>query len=179
MAYFGEFPWEFPREFPREFPWGQTDVKRGRKPKPTAQLKLAGTFRADRHSEDEPAPAAESNRPGLKLSPRAARRFALLAPLLREQCVLSELDKGALACYCEAFARWYDARNAIETNGTFYTAASGNVLKHPAVSIMEAAASEMQRWSAELGLTPSSRARIPNHKRKTTPEEKLAALIGE
>ena len=152
-------------------------MTRGRKPKPTATLKLAGTYRSDRHAEDEPAPVSESNRPGLRLSPRAARRFATVAPLLRSQCVLSELDKGALAAYCEAYARWYESRNAIHKDGMWYTAASGNILKHPAVSVMEAAAAEMQRWAAELGLTPSSRARIPRNKKTATPADKLKALV--
>ena len=150
---------------------------RGRKPRPTAQLKLAGTYRADRHPEKSPAPPAESNRPGLRLSPRAARRFATVAPLLRSQCVLSELDKGALAAYCEAYARWYESRNAIYKDGMWYTAASGNIIKHPAVSVKEAAAAEMQRWSADLGLTPSSRARIPRDKPTSTPTDKLRALV--
>jgi len=152
-------------------------MTRGRKPKPTATLKLAGTYRPDRHAESEPVPPAESNRPGLRLSPRAARRFATVAPMLRRQCVLSELDKGALAAYCEAYARWYEARNAIHKDGMWYTAASGNMIKHPAVSVMEAAAAEMHRWSAELGMTPSSRARIPRSKKSETPAEKLKALV--
>ena len=150
---------------------------RGRKPRPTAQLKLAGTYRADRREESEPAPTAENIRPGLRLSPRAARRFATVAPMLRSQCVLSDLDKGALAAYCEAFARWYESRNTIYKDGMWYTAASGNILKHPAVSVMEAAAAEMQRWSAELGLTPSARARIPRKAENQTPADKLKALV--
>tara|TARA_R100000808_G_scaffold5235_1_gene16075 strand:- start:11192 stop:11662 length:471 start_codon:yes stop_codon:yes gene_type:complete len=152
-------------------------MKRGPKPKPTAQLKLAGTFQASRRVEQEALPAAESLRPGQTLSARARRAWDATAPMLADNGILSEQDKRALACYCEAWARWVEARNTIATTGMWYTAASGNILKHPAVPIMETAATEMLRWSEQFGLTPSARTRIPRKEKTRTPAERLRAEL--
>ena len=90
---------------------------------------------------------------------------------------LTEADKQALACYCEAYARWCVARDTIHRDGYFYTAASGMMAKHPAVTTMETAASEMRSWGSEFGLTPRSRTRLELQEPQQAPAEALRALL--
>ena len=158
-------------------PLGSSDM--GRKPRPTETLKLAGTYRSDRHAPTEAAPAPSSTSAGVRLSARASRRFAQMSKLMRDAGLLSDVDRQALACYCEAYARWYESRNRLEADGLFLTSQSGNVTKHPAISVMENAASEMLRWSVELGLTPQSRTKLPRTKTAQTPQDRLSAMISK
>jgi P27 family predicted phage terminase small subunit len=74
--------------------------------------------------------------------------------------LLSTLDINALAAYCQSFAIWKQASEAITAGGLTIETTNGNVIQNPLVGIANKAASDMVRYAAEFGMTPSARARI-------------------
>lgn len=129
---------------------------RGRKPKP-----LIGA---------EPAPPRIAPPP--ELTEDAAKEWRRVEGLLRERGALTELDRGVLASYCMAYGRWAQAERAIAeiarrlpaTGGLMMQTKAGNFIQNPLVGIANKALSDMARYAAELGMTPSARARTSGEK---------------
>jgi len=82
------------------------------------------------------------------------------APFLLKARILTESDRAALAIYCSAWSRMIAAEEHIQRDGLFTLASGGILCTHPAVKISERAAMLVHRFAVELGLTPSSRARL-------------------
>jgi P27 family predicted phage terminase small subunit len=78
---------------------------------------------------------------------------------------LSELDRGPLAIYCNAYAPWLEAITALQTFGTMMKSPNGYPIQSPYVSIASKNAEVMIRIAAEFGFTPASRMRLPNQSR--------------
>ncbi len=136
----------------------------GRKPTPTAVLKLRGTYRNDRHGNAlyidpslPPCPYYLPNR-AKKVWREAVRRLSAAG-------VLTELDGNALTRYCDAFIRWRDAAAFLDKNGTYYPVRDENGrLKHlrqfPQVLQYNSFNRALLSLEQEFGMTPSSRSRI-------------------
>lgn len=107
--------------------------------------------------------------------PAAARReWKRILPELRQLGVLSVIDGAALAAYCHAYARWFEAEKEVKRLGLIVEEAitkwdsdaeESEVLgyrykKNPAVTISEAAMKIMKSFLVEFGMTPSSRSRV-------------------
>jgi P27 family predicted phage terminase small subunit len=118
----------------------------GRKPKPT-HLKLV------------------TGNPGKRALPTAE---AKPATALYKIGLLSGVDRAALAAYCQAYARWVQAERAIAemakrdqlTGGLMIKTTNGNAIQNPLVGTANKAATDMVRFAAEFGMTPSARSRI-------------------
>ena len=85
--------------------------------------------------------------------------------------VISKLDRSALAAYCSAYGRWAAATGALnwvaagcDYGGLLIETSNGNLIQNPLFGIQRRAADDVVRYSAEFGLTPSSRTRlkVPN-----------------
>lgn len=82
--------------------------------------------------------------------------------------LLSEVDRAALAAYAQAYGRWVQAERAIAkmaekdqlTGGLMIKTSNGNAIQNPLVGTANKAASDMMRYAAEFGMTPSARTRI-------------------
>jgi P27 family predicted phage terminase small subunit len=134
---------------------------RGRKPVPTSVKRQRGTYRPDRdHGPDplEPAAMAVQLPAELEGDARAVREWQRLAPILIEARQITEADRSALIAYCLEWSRYIKAsRNAAREN---YRATNG---RHSVwFSVQRHALTACLKLSAELGLTPSARTRIPN-----------------
>ena len=79
--------------------------------------------------------------------------------------VLEAVDRVALAAYCMAYARWVQAERAIaemgkrdlQTGGLMIKTSNGNAIQNPRVGTANKAASDMVRYAAKFGMTPSAR----------------------
>src|SRR4030042_1883827 len=91
--------------------------KQGRKPKPTRLRLLEGNpgKRPIRSEEPDPVPSIPSCPP--HLSEDAKREWERVVPLLEKLGLLSEIDRGALALYCQAWGRWLEAEEALKKYG--------------------------------------------------------------
>ena len=75
---------------------------RGPSRTPSALKRLHGTWRADRVSENEPNPEPAIPDCPVELSDEAKKEWARVSAELVSMRLLSEVDRAALAGYCQA-----------------------------------------------------------------------------
>ena len=76
--------------------------------------------------------------------------------------------RGVVDAYAQAYGRWVEAERAIAkmaekdqlTGGLMIKTSNGNAIQNPLVGTANKAASDMMRYAAEFGMTPSARSRI-------------------
>ncbi|WP_439523039.1 phage terminase small subunit P27 family [Marivita sp.] len=143
-------------------------ARRGPKTKPTQLKLLSGTARKHRLNAHEPRP--EIARPDVPhhLTPAAQLEWDRVIEETLNLGILTNLDRGALAAYCQAYGRWVSAETALArmaekdaiTHGLIIRTKAGNAIQNPLVGAANKAMADMVRYAAEFGLTPSSRTRV-------------------
>ncbi len=143
---------------------------RGRKPKPTYLKLLTGNPGKRPLNEREPQPRPEPEIPvaPLELSAEARAEWDRVAGELSRLGTLTLVDRAALAAYSQAYGRWIQAERSIAemaqrdqlTGGLMIKTTNGNAIQNPLVGMANRAMSDMVRYAAEFGMTPSSRSRI-------------------
>jgi P27 family predicted phage terminase small subunit len=155
---------------------------RGRKPKPTYLKLLNGNAGKRPLNEHEPEPAPAIPTPPAELCEDAKLEWERVAPLLHQLGTLSEIDRAALAAYCQAYGRWLKAERAVAimgerdqlTSGLMIKTTNGNPIQNPLVGIANRAMVDMVRYAAEFGMTPSARSRIAKDPFEQGPQESFA-----
>ena len=136
---------------------------KGRKPKPRAQHKKDGTYRADRHAGTVPDPGAPIDEQPPNDLPDLARDFwRKHAPLLNRMGLGRNADEASLY---RASMQWYRLQNAyteLRENGseTYICQKTGNPKRHPAAITAKDMEDRLFKWCSENGLTPISRERL-------------------
>ena len=90
----------------------------------------------------------------------ARKEWRRLAKPLFDMGVLSVTDRAALAAYCQAWARWVEAEEHLQKGPALLKTPSGYVQQSPWYGIANKQLEIMGRYMAELGLSPSARARL-------------------
>ena len=111
-------------------------------------------------NEDEPKPNATIPDCPPELSPLARKEWDRLAGELGALRMLTNLDRGALAAYCTAYALWAEANEALQKYGVMIKSPQGFPIQSPYLSIANRQAEIMMRIASEFGFTPASRSRI-------------------
>lgn len=145
---------------------------RGRKPKPTALKLLQGNPGKRPIDANEPQPAV----PAGDRAPYAPRflcdegkaEWRRIIGYLLEAGLYTEVDRTALAMYCQAFGRWIEAEKQVDERGPICTSDNGNLYQNPWVAIANKRWDQVRKVMAEFGMTPSSRTRVT----VAMPEEK-------
>jgi P27 family predicted phage terminase small subunit len=133
---------------------------RGRKPKPTKLKKLAG------NPGKRPLNAHEARiEPGIPTRPAHLCREAMakwkeMAQALYELGLLTKIDGGALALYCQAYGRWVQAEKKVTKHGMIGYTAHGTETKSVYERVAQERGEALRKMSIEFGLTPSSRSRV-------------------
>jgi P27 family predicted phage terminase small subunit len=93
--------------------------------------------------------------------------------------LLTEIDRAALATYCQAWGRWIVAERTLRemekrdqvTHALMIKTSNGNAIQNPLVGTANKAMFAMMRCALEFGMTPSARSRIstPNGQDMTNP----------
>jgi P27 family predicted phage terminase small subunit len=117
--------------------------------------------------EEVELPPADVTPPSY-LKGMARSEWRRIAPGLHAAGILTAVDTVPLAAYCMAYGRWRAAENAIAkmaerdalTSGLMIKTTNGNAIQNPLVGTSNKAASDMVRFAAEFGMTPSARSRI-------------------
>lgn len=158
---------------------------RGRKPKPT-HLKLIEGNPGKRAIPKgiEIQPTATPNPPSFIVG-YAREEWERIAASLAPTGMLTDVDLAALASYCQSYAIWRQATEAINkmaasdmlTGGLMIKTSNGNAIQNPLVGTANKAASDMVRYAAEFGMTPSARSRLALDA-PGAPASKFAGLIG-
>ena len=90
---------------------------RGRRPKPTRLKVLTGNPGKRPLNESEPRPEPVVPECPPELGEVARREWDRLAAELGPLRITTNLDRGALAAYCGAYALWAEAMEAIQKYG--------------------------------------------------------------
>jgi len=141
---------------------------RGTRPKP-AHLKMLEGNPGKRRIPNEPRPVCEKvPKAPTFITDLARQEWDRIAPQLYAMGLLTDLDVGPLAAYCQAYGRYVAAELAISeaaaadllTKGLMIKTSNGNAIQNPLVGTANKAARDMVRYASEFGLTPSARARL-------------------
>jgi len=132
----------------------------GRKRKPTAMVKAAGTYRKDRH-EDR---LEVSGRPQLPAFQSTEETFKWLVNHLDDLGVVAEVDALALQMLSDSWEDYVAARAVIKKNGPTYTTttAQGDEMHRPRpeLAMMQEAWNRIKKMLPEFGLTAAARAKL-------------------
>jgi len=135
-----------------------------RRKKPTALKVIDGTARKDRMNPDEPEFAdLKSIEPPEQIADDelAREKWNELAPMLAGSGVLKVTDKDVLMLYCDAFSRYWQAKQELDEKGaTIIHPVNGLPVKNAAAMIVNEAFRQMTTAGSRLGLDPASRQGI-------------------
>lgn len=150
----------------------------GRRPKPTALKLLEGNPGKQKLNDREPDPGKDIPRCPDWLMDEAKNEWYRLADRLNAMGVLSEVDMTAFATYCQAWARWKEAQQQIDTYGSIFVTDKGYQQQSPWVGIANTAHKLMLTTASEFGLTPASRSKIAVAAEKKSEADGMEALLG-
>ena len=144
-------------------------MSKGRKPKPTKLKLLQGTFRKDRQNLNEPEPEVRIPSPPDFLNSDGLQEWGRMSEKLYQLGMLSEIDRGYFAAYCQAYGRWAEAERLIKEKGMVMKTITGNIIQSPLVGIANRAMKEMRDNAAIMGIPATMRGKVhttPKHKRE-------------
>lgn len=161
---------------------------RGRKPKPHRLKLIMGNPGKRALTADDVEPLDAIAPPPEHMSETAREEWHRVIAELFAMRIITRLDLTVLAAYCEAYAIWKEAKlelrrlekmDGIEAKlgrHLMYRTKNGNWVQTPLIGTMHKAASDMVRYAAEFGMTPSSRERVSGGIGK--PKNKFDGLFG-
>jgi P27 family predicted phage terminase small subunit len=94
------------------------------------------------------------------LCPPAKAEWKRLAAQLTVLRILTELDRAALAAYCQAYGRWVEAERKLHETPMLLKLPSGYVQQNPWLTIANKQLELMHKYLSEFGLSPVSRSRV-------------------
>lgn len=143
----------------------------GPPPKPTASLRLSGSWRAKARKSEPDLPIELPSKPDW-LSPDAANHWQSLIDCIGPMRVLTKADSLSLAQFAEYLARWHKATEYINRFGDVMPVkdASGatiGIRRSPYVGLQLDYGLMIRRYAQEFGMTPSARARLTGENAQT------------
>ena len=152
----------------------------GRKPLPTALKVLRGNPGKRPLNMGEAKPTPDTGNVSRWMDAEAKAEWRRVVTELRRMGLLTIVDRAALEAYCQTYARWRWAEDAIRVQGHVYFTATGFWKERPEVGIAERALNLMKAYMVEFGMTPSSRSRIslPTPKQAEDPFEEYLRTEG-
>ncbi len=150
---------------------------RGRKPKPTALKVLEGNPGKRPLNKNEPKPENKAPRCPSWLEQEAKNEWRRMSKTLVAMGLLTQVDKAALAGYCQAYARWKEAEEFLSKHGTIFKTPSGYIPQVPQVSIAQTYLKVMKDFCSEFGLPPAARTRIRVDTAETTTNDPMEDIL--
>jgi P27 family predicted phage terminase small subunit len=162
-------------------------ARRGPRPKPTSQKKLAGNPGKRRLNDREPVPPAKPIARPSWITGTAAAEWNRVAPLLETMGLLTCADEVTLAAYCQAAAELIIATRELDKMGRLIVVkiysrkgeeVGERVVLNPAVKLQRDAFARLKQFLGEFGLSPAARTNLkvdaPN---ESTPDELQAIML--
>jgi P27 family predicted phage terminase small subunit len=154
----------------------------GRKPKPTALKLVMGNPGKRKLNPKEAKINLSQPTPPEFLNDHAKVEWERVIGTLYKAGLMTELDRGVLAAYCQAYGRWVQAEIALarmadedEVNkALMVTTHNGTAIQNPLVGTANKAKADMVRHALEFGMTPSARSKV-----SANPYEEEHDLTGE
>ncbi|MBI4291310.1 MAG: phage terminase small subunit P27 family [Betaproteobacteria bacterium] len=142
---------------------------------------LAGNPGGRSLNETEPQPdVVEETLPAPKwLSGEGRAVWAVEFPKLVRNAMITEIDLGAFAKYCQAFGRYLNAESMVAKQGEVLIApGSGFPIQNPYLAVSNKAQEQMHKAETEFGMTPSSRSRVST-KAADKKKNRFLALVAD
>lgn len=131
------------------------------------KLKIVkGTFRKDRANPNEPDYPVEIPKSPDHLNELGKKEWDGMAKVFFDQGLLSQVDKAALASYCQLYGRWAQAETDLNNSTLLIKTTSGNIIQNPLLGIANTALKLMNKCLLEFGMTPASRSKVSAKKSK-------------
>lgn len=134
--------------------------RRGPQPQPTNLRVLNGNPSKRPLPQNEPKPKPIAPKCPQWLDKDAKTEWKRVATELEKLGLLTQIDRTAMAAYCQSYSRWKEAETALSKHGTVFKTPNGYIQQLPQVAIANKYAKMMKEFSQEFGLTPASRTRI-------------------
>lgn len=150
-------------------------MTRGRKPKPTKQKELEGNPGKRALNNQEPQPDVAIPECPPHLEGEARKEYQRITAELVKLKIISQIDRAALVAYCQAWSDYVQATKKIKKEGEVLYSDKGNAYINPWKNIQTSALDRVLRYSAEFGMTPSSRSRIKVE--TPTEEDKMTGYL--
>lgn len=158
---------------------------KGQPPKPAAMRKLEGNPGKSK-IKTEIAMPLDMPDPPQPLDDYALEEWNRLAHGLNAVGVLSKMDMGIMAAYCDSYSKWRLATELLrdilhsgpdgKLRSLVQVDDKGIMLKNPLSDKADKAKADFCKYAAELGMTPVARARIAIEPAKK--QSKFEGLIG-
>ena len=137
--------------------------QRGPAPTPTATLEARGSWRA-KTRKDEPVAEGKPRCPEW-LTGDAKKAWRKLMPALHQAGLAGEIDRHALARYCQLWARWCELEQFIAERGTVYPVKNKDgeavdMKEFPHVGRASKLADQLLKLEQQFGMTPAARAAL-------------------
>ena len=132
----------------------------GPPPTPSRLVELKGNPSTKKLTGPEPEPTRGAPRPPADLKGEALAEWGRIVPELDRLGLLTKVDRAYLVAYCEAWATFNAAREAMAEYGPLVAGRDGGLVKNPAAQVMRDAADLMLKFGSRFGLSPSDRTRL-------------------
>jgi P27 family predicted phage terminase small subunit len=132
---------------------------RGRKPIPTKLKLLRGNPGKRALNKCEPQPDLKIPDCPDHLDAEAKVEWARMCKVLFAQGLLTDMDRAALAAYCQDWSRWVRAERMVLATGEVLKGDNG-LYQNPYLAVANRAQLDMRNLLVEFGMTPSSRTRL-------------------
>jgi P27 family predicted phage terminase small subunit len=93
------------------------------------------------------------------LDKEAKKEWKRVSKALYAIGLITELDRGILAAYCESYSRWVAATDNVNVEGMMIECGDGQKL-NPCIRVAKEAYDQMVRTGILFGMSPSSRASL-------------------
>ena len=131
--------------------------KRGPLPKDQAQRNKDNDWR---NTPATPKPPAKRPTKPSWLLPEAKKEWNRVSGTLWKMGLLTELDRFALAMYCQQVALYERAQNTMMIEGETYKTPTGQLKQRPEYFIQKDCIKEIRQLCNMFGLSPNSRMRM-------------------
>ncbi len=135
-------------------------MKPGPHVKPTALKRLQGNPGGRPLPKNEPQPEATMPRCPSHLNAEGKREWRRVANRLHKAGLLTYVDRGLLAAYCNSYGRWVEAEQMLAKHGMVQITPNGFEGKSIWLTISDKSLDQMLKTARDFGLTPSSRATL-------------------
>jgi P27 family predicted phage terminase small subunit len=99
--------------------------------------------------------------PPPELNDIAKREWVRLAGEIERLGLLTKIDGGLFAAYCDAWSDFLWAIGEIAKEGRTTVAGNGTRIVHPAVQVKLSAVKKLRELGTDFGFTPTSRVGLP------------------
>jgi len=144
-------------------------MSRGRPATPAQSKVIAGNFRKDRHSHGPKVPLGAPKCP-VWLPKAAKKHWKEIAELLEQHGLVSMLDGGPLAAYCDSLGKFEEVtRRLASIEETLDETPQGYQVQSALFTVRNKLWEQVLKGAQEFGMTPAARSKVKDSGQQQLP----------